>query len=148
MEFAAQRKETIILNPTKNMARKIIPSEIRFDPLTGRSARICHFMKLNWEKPDFEKMVAGTEKYCPFCPDKVHEVTQSYLDGDIEKSTKAHYQILNLCKAMFIETNPLPVKTALSLMGMVNKEWRLPLCEMEKANEEKLVKVLKEYKIV
>ena len=78
MEFAANRKETVILNPTKDMARRVIPSEIRFDPLTGRSARICHFMQLNWEKPDFEKMVAGTEKYCPFCPGKVHEVTPCF----------------------------------------------------------------------
>ena len=80
MDFVAHRKETIILNPTKAMARKTIPSEIRFDPLTGRSARICHFMKLNWEKPDFEKMVAGTDKYCPFCPGKVHEVTPCFPD--------------------------------------------------------------------
>jgi galactose-1-phosphate uridylyltransferase len=78
MEFVANRKETIILNPTKDMARRVIPSEIRFDPLTGRSARICHFMKLHWEKPDFEKMIAGTDKYCPFCPGKVLEVTPCF----------------------------------------------------------------------
>jgi len=60
------------------MARRSIPSEIRFDPLTGRSARICHFMKLKWEKPDFGKLVSGTEKYCPFCPDKVMEVTPCF----------------------------------------------------------------------
>ena len=75
MKFEAQKKETVILNPVKNMERRSIPSEIRKDPLTGRSARICHFMELKWEKPDFEKLVAGTEKYCPFCPDKVMEVT-------------------------------------------------------------------------
>ncbi len=62
MNFEASQKETIILDPGNNMARKAIPSEIRKDPLTGRSSRICHFMKLQWEKPDFEKMVAGTEQ--------------------------------------------------------------------------------------
>ena len=46
MNFEALRKETIVLNPQKNMARRSIPSEIRKDPLTGRTARICHFMKL------------------------------------------------------------------------------------------------------
>jgi galactose-1-phosphate uridylyltransferase len=75
MEFIASRKETLILNPTKNMERRSIPSEIRVDPLTGRTARICHFMQLKWDKPDFDRMVAGTEKICPFCPDKVLKIT-------------------------------------------------------------------------
>jgi len=75
MKFEAQKKETVILNPVKNMERRSIPSEIRIDPLTGRSARICHFMELKWKKPDFEKLVAGTQEYCPFCPDKVMKVT-------------------------------------------------------------------------
>jgi galactose-1-phosphate uridylyltransferase len=78
MNFEASQKETIVLDPGNNMATKAIPSEIRKDPLTGRSARICHFMKLQWEKPDFEKMVAGTEKMCPFCPDKVMNITPSF----------------------------------------------------------------------
>jgi galactose-1-phosphate uridylyltransferase len=80
MEFRAIQKETVILNPLKEMERRSIPSEIRFDPLTGRSARICHFMKLQWEKPDFEQMVAGTEKNCPFCPERVMEVTPCFPD--------------------------------------------------------------------
>ena len=78
MEFKAQKKETIVLNPLKEMARRSIPSEIREDPLTGRTARICHFMKLHWDKPDFEAMVAGTEKTCPFCADKVMKVTPCF----------------------------------------------------------------------
>lgn len=78
MEFKAQKKETVVLNPLKEMARRSIPSEIREDPLTGRTARICHFMKLHWEKPDFESMVAGTEKICPFCADKVMKVTPCF----------------------------------------------------------------------
>ena len=78
MNFAAHQKETNILDPGNSMAPKAIPSEIRLDPLTGRSARICHFMKLQWEKPDFDKLVAGTEKMCPFCPDKVMKITPSF----------------------------------------------------------------------
>ena len=78
MNFEAQRKETIVLNPAKNMERRSIPSEIRKDPLTGRTARICHFMKLQWQKPDFETMVAGTEKTCPFCPDKIMKITPCF----------------------------------------------------------------------
>ena len=78
MEFKAQKKETVVLNPLKDMERRTIPSEIREDPLTGRTARICHFMKLHWEKPDFDSMVAGTEKTCPFCADKVMQVTPCF----------------------------------------------------------------------
>jgi UDPglucose--hexose-1-phosphate uridylyltransferase len=78
MEFKAIHKETVVLNPQKEMARRSIPSEIRFDPLTGRTSRICHFMKLEWEKPDFEKMVAGTEAWCPFCPERVMTVTPCF----------------------------------------------------------------------
>ncbi|MGD8702697.1 MAG: hypothetical protein PVH26_09670 [Desulfosarcina sp.] len=78
MEFDVIKKETVLLNPQKQMARRVIPSEIRIDPLTGRSARICHFMKLHWEKPDFDALVAGTDAWCPFCEDKVLSVTPCF----------------------------------------------------------------------
>ncbi|GBC62478.1 hypothetical protein DENIS_3450 [Desulfonema ishimotonii] len=78
MRFESWKKETVILNPMQDMARKIIPSEIRKDPLTGRTARICHFMKLQWEKPDLEQLVAGTEAGCPFCPDRIMAITPQF----------------------------------------------------------------------
>ncbi|MFH1847299.1 MAG: 4-hydroxy-tetrahydrodipicolinate synthase [Candidatus Omnitrophota bacterium] len=81
-------------------------------------------------------------------PEKIHDLVQTWTDGDLEESRKIHYEIMDLCKAMFIETNPIPVKTALSLMGMVGEEWRLPLCEMSRENKEKLEKVLWQYQLV
>ena len=78
MNFETVARETVILDPANDMARKAIPSEIRRDPLTGRTARICHFMALKWEKPDFDKLVAGTDQWCPFCPDKVLQVTPCF----------------------------------------------------------------------
>lgn len=78
MRFEAQHKETVILNPTKGNARRVIPSEIRTDPLTGRTSRICHFMKLKWDRPDFDRMIEGTEAYCPFCPDKIMKITPCF----------------------------------------------------------------------
>jgi galactose-1-phosphate uridylyltransferase len=78
ISFDSVRKETLLLNPLQDMAPRTIVSEIRRDPLTGRSARICHFMKLNWPKPDFEQLVAGTERNCPFCPQKVRQVTPCF----------------------------------------------------------------------
>jgi len=78
-------------------------------------------------------------------PGEVHDMTASFLKGDIAKARKLHYRILPLSKAMFIETNPIPVKTAMKLFGRLNGEFRLPLCEMEKENEVKLKKALKNY---
>ena len=71
-------RETILLDPTNDMTPKDIPNEIRRDPLTGKTARICHFRELRWDKPDIDKLIAGTENWCPFCPDKVLEVTPCF----------------------------------------------------------------------
>ena len=78
MKFEAIIKETVLSDPKKDGAERRISSEIRIDPLTGRTARICHFMKLQWEKPDFEALIAGTEAWCPFCASKVLEVTPCF----------------------------------------------------------------------
>ena len=75
LKFEADKKETAILDTRAGGARKTIPSEVRRDPLTGRTARICHFMELKWQLPDFDKLVAGTQSWCPFCPERVLQVT-------------------------------------------------------------------------
>lgn len=81
-------------------------------------------------------------------PARIHDLVQTYSDGKIEESRKIHYEIIELCEAMFIETNPIPVKTTLSLMNMLEEEWRLPLCEMTRDNKAKLKQVLKKYKLI
>ena len=78
MKFEAIARETVLLDPANDMAPKNIPNEIRKDPLTGRTSRVCHFRELKWKKPDLEKLVAGTESWCPFCPDKVLRVTPCF----------------------------------------------------------------------
>jgi len=78
MKFEAIQRETILLDPNNDMAPKNIPNQIRKDPLTGKTARICHFRELKWKKPDLDKLVAGTESWCPFCPDKVLKVTPCF----------------------------------------------------------------------
>jgi len=108
MKFEAIERETVILDPSNNMQRKTIPSEIRKDPLTGRTSRICHFMPLKWEKPDFDQLVAGTEKTCPFCPDKVMQLTPCFpedivpegrmvLDDKVLFPNIAPYDSLSAC---------------------------------------------------
>ena len=70
------------------------------------------------------------------------------LEGDPEQAGKIHYELLPLFKAMFIETNPIPVKTTLAEMGMIAEEFRLPLCRMSEENRSKLLSVISHYKLI
>ncbi|MFC1624576.1 4-hydroxy-tetrahydrodipicolinate synthase [Candidatus Omnitrophota bacterium] len=79
-------------------------------------------------------------------PGDVASMVSRFKSGDIDGARKMHCKLLPLVKAMFIETNPIPVKTAMALMGMIDKaELRLPMCNMSEANLAKLKKALKEY---
>lgn len=81
-------------------------------------------------------------------PHDTADMCSSFEKGNIKKAQDLHYKMLGLVKAMFIETNPIPVKTAMGLMKMIDPEMRLPLCEMLPENKEKLVKALEEYKLI
>ncbi len=81
-------------------------------------------------------------------PAKVHGLVQTFLDGKLAESRKIHYELVDIFKVLFIETNPLPVKTAMAMMGLLNEEWRMPLCEMTKENKVKLREVMRKYKLV
>ena len=81
MEFKRIQKETVILDPQNDMQPKKITLEVRYDPLTGRQSRISHFRELKWDLPDLEKLVAGTESWCPFCPEKVMQATPSFPEN-------------------------------------------------------------------
>lgn len=78
-------------------------------------------------------------------PNDVHEMVMSFLNGDIEKSRKMQLRELPLVDALFCEVNPIPVKTAMNLMGKEVGPLRLPLCDMEPANLERLKKAMKDY---
>ncbi|RKY38406.1 MAG: 4-hydroxy-tetrahydrodipicolinate synthase [Candidatus Omnitrophota bacterium] len=78
-------------------------------------------------------------------PQEVTRMVSSFLKGELEKAREIHFRLYPLCKAMFIETNPIPVKTAMNLLGRLNAELRLPLCAMEERNRERLRDVLKDY---
>lgn len=78
-------------------------------------------------------------------PDKLAELIKLWEKGDSDGAREAYYHLLPLCRAMFLETNPIPVKTALALTGKLNEGFRLPMTSMAPANVEKLVKVLEGY---
>jgi len=81
-------------------------------------------------------------------PREVSELTSSILNGEIENAQRLHKSLFLLCKAMFIETNPIPVKTAMKLLGRLNGEMRLPLCSMSKEHEQQLKKILEEHELI
>ena len=81
-------------------------------------------------------------------PKDVAVLVGEFLKGNAKRAEQMHYKLLSLVKAMFIETNPIPVKTALGLMGMCNPDLRLPLCPMADENLAKLKKALKDYKLI
>lgn len=78
-------------------------------------------------------------------PRDVAEMVLAFERGDIKKARELHFKLLPLIKAVFIETNPIPVKTAMGLMGLCAPDLRLPMCSMAPENLEKLKKALKDY---
>jgi len=78
-------------------------------------------------------------------PGDVAALVSAFEKGDIRKAQQLHYKLLPLIKAVFIETNPIPVKTAMGLLGMCAPDLRLPMCKMSAANLEKLKEALKDY---
>ena len=81
-------------------------------------------------------------------PKLVSQMCALWEKGRFDEARKLHFKLEPLNAAMFIETNPIPVKTALALMGKIQEEFRLPLCEMAPANREKLKAVLKDMKLI
>ncbi len=75
-------------------------------------------------------------------PKETHEICQLFFDGKAEESAKIQLEYLNLINALFIEVNPIPVKTALGLMGYNVGQLRMPLFPMEECNLEVLKKEL------
>ena len=78
-------------------------------------------------------------------PKQTHDICAEFFAGNIEKSRQLQFEALELVDALFCEVNPIPVKTALNLMGMEVGPLRMPLCEMEEANLAKLKTALKNY---
>ena len=81
-------------------------------------------------------------------PRQMHELTEFALNGDFDSAMKLHYKLLPLFKGIFVETNPIPIKSALAMKGLVKEVYRLPLCGMKEENREKLKKVLADLKII
>jgi 4-hydroxy-tetrahydrodipicolinate synthase len=81
-------------------------------------------------------------------PADVSAMINAFNAGDISKAKQMHYKMMPLMDALFIETNPVPVKSALSMMGRIEYELRLPLCNMSDTNFNKLKQALVAYGLI
>jgi len=81
-------------------------------------------------------------------PKQTHDICAKYLEGDVKESCRLQLEALELCKALFCEVNPIPVKKAVSLMGFEAGTLRLPLTEMEEANAAKLKAAMQNYGLI
>ena len=80
-------------------------------------------------------------------PKETHELVENYLKGDIEKSRKEQIKMLKLIKALFIETNPIPIKKAMEEMKLINGTLREPLVELEEEHKKILKREMRRYGI-
>jgi len=78
-------------------------------------------------------------------PRDVHNMIKMYLDGDREEALKLQLKMQPVISALFCEVNPIPIKTAMNMLGLCSGELRLPLCEMEDKNAARLRKALVDY---
>ena len=78
-------------------------------------------------------------------PRQTHDIVMEFLNGNLAKAARLQLDAIDLIDSLFCEVNPIPVKTAMNLLGKEVGPTRMPLCEMEPANKERLIKSLKDY---
>ncbi len=81
-------------------------------------------------------------------PADMAALIDSFNAGNIKKARKLHYQLTPLVSSLFIETNPVPVKAALAMMGKIQNEMRMPLWKLSDVNYEKLKKAMQDYGLI
>ena len=81
-------------------------------------------------------------------PKEIAALVDAFNAGNMEEAKRLHLYLLKISNAMFIETNPVPVKTGVSLLGRCRDEVRLPLAPLAEANRAKLAAIMKEYGLI
>ena len=81
-------------------------------------------------------------------PGRMKEFVSAALKGQWDKARELHYRLLPLFKAIFLETNPIPIKAALAMKGMMEEVYRLPMCRMGEENRKALAGALRELKLL
>ncbi len=81
-------------------------------------------------------------------PEDMAAMIDAFDGGSLDKAKEFHYRMRPIMDGCFLETNPVPVKAALAMMGKIAYELRLPLCEMSDVNYEKLKKIMTDYGLI
>jgi len=128
---------------------------------SGNLTQICEILRSTPE--DFSVLSGDDAMYFPMlalgakgvisvtsnvAPREMVDLYEAYVAEDMDLARELHFRLWPLMQTLFIETNPIPVKTAAAMMGMIKEELRMPLCEMSEANRKTLAKVLAGLKIV
>lgn len=124
------------------------------------SGNISYAMKVRSEVPELYMYSGNDDMIVPLMsigakgvisvvanilPEETHNICELYLNGETDKSAALQLEMLDLINNLFIEVNPIPVKTAMNLLGYEVGPLKLPLCDMEEKNLEILKKSLKDY---
>ncbi len=128
------------------------------------SGNINQIMDLILKKPDSFTVLSGDDNLVfpimalggkgvisvasNIVPDRMSNFVGAALKGNWEEARKLHYSLLPLFRAIFIETNPIPIKAALAMKGMIEEIYRLPMCEMSSEHKKALREVLKNLDIL
>lgn len=80
--------------------------------------------------------------FANICPRETHDLVAAWFAGDADRARAIQLKYLELINALFIEVNPIPVKEAMNLMGMEVGGCRLPLCEMDEGNRQRLIRAM------
>ena len=81
-------------------------------------------------------------------PDRMAALVGALLKGDFASARRMHYELLPLFRAIFVETNPIPIKAALAMKGMIAENYRLPMCPLAAKSRERLTGVLRDLRLV
>jgi 4-hydroxy-tetrahydrodipicolinate synthase len=128
---------------TGNMAqaaRTLALTDGKIDMYSGEDALVVPLMSLG--------AIGVISVWSNVAPGKVHKMCESFFNGDIETARKIQLEAVPLIDALFSEVNPIPVKTALNMMGCEVGPLRGPLCEMGEDNAKKMADIMKAYGIL
>ena len=150
-----------ILAPTAAKIFKDIDNVVGIKEATGNISQVAKLMSLT--NGEIDLYSGNDDQIVPIlslggkgvisvlanvAPQKTHDIVAAYLAGDVRKSAKLQLEAVELIDALFCEVNPIPVKTAMNLLGWEAGPLRRPLSPMEPANVEKLKTAMKNYGIL
>ena len=150
-----------LLPPTLAKLRKQVPEVVGVKEATANLIQVSDIIELCGEGfmllsgDDFTVLPSLAVGGCGVIsvvsnvvPNLMSRLCKAFFAGDLKTARALHYESMPLCRAMFLETNPIPVKSALQLMGKMGLEMRLPLVPLADENQAKLEAALKLAKLI